>query len=216
MYFSCNVSYSSLPVFLPTILNQMGFSSINAQGLSAPPYFVSTIVTVASCWIADRTQQRGLMIAFLSCVAGIGYILLATCTAVAPRYFGTFLAASGVFPTIANVLPWVVNNQGSDSRRGMGIVLLNVVGQCGPLLGTRVFPTHQKPRYVEGQSICAGFMFFNAILALGLRGLLVWENKRLDRKYGTADEREVQARDGAQVDTNVGEENYGSAFRYIL
>ena len=100
----------------------MGFSSINAQGLTAPPYLVSTIVTVLTCWIADRTQQRGLMIAFLSCVGGIGYILLATCTAVAPRYFGTFLCAAGVFPAIGNILPWVVNNQGSDSRRGMGCV----------------------------------------------------------------------------------------------
>jgi len=27
VYFSCNVSYSSLPVFLPTILTEMGFSS---------------------------------------------------------------------------------------------------------------------------------------------------------------------------------------------
>ncbi|KAI1609910.1 retrograde regulation protein 2 [Exophiala viscosa] len=216
MYFSCNVSYSSLPVFLPTILNQMGFSSINAQGLSAPPYFVSTIVTVLSCWIADRTQQRGLMITFLSCVAGIGYILLATCTAVAPRYFGTFLAAGGVFPAIANILPWVVNNQGSDSRRGMGIILLNLVGQCGPLLGTRIFPTSQAPRYVEGQSICAAFMFFNGFLALSLRTLLVWENKKLDRKYGAAGkEMAARARDG-EVDTNAGEENYGSAFRYIL
>lgn len=120
MYFSCNVSYSSLPVFLPTILNEMGFSSINAQGLSAPPYFVSTIVTIGTCYIADRTRQRGLMIAFLSVVGGIGYILLATCKPVAPRYFGTFLCASGVFPAIANILPWVVNNQGSDTRRGMG------------------------------------------------------------------------------------------------
>ncbi|KIX98327.1 uncharacterized protein Z520_05628 [Fonsecaea multimorphosa CBS 102226] len=216
MYFSCNVSYSSLPVFLPTILNQMGFSSINAQGLSAPPYFVSTIVTVLTCWIADRTQQRGLMIAFLSCVAGIGYILLATCTAVAPRYFGTFLCASGVFPAIANILPWVVNNQGSDSRRGMGIVLLNLVGQCGPLLGTRIFPKSQEPRYVEGQSICAAFMFFNALLALSLRTLLVWENKRLDKKYGSQGGPETQMATGGKADANVGEENYGSTFRYIL
>lgn len=119
MYFSCNVSYSSLPVFLPTILNEMGFSSVKAQGLSAPAYLVSTVVTVSSCWFADRIQQRGLVIISLSCLAGVGYILLATCTAVAPRYFGTFLAAC-VFPVIANILPWVVNNQGSDSRRGMG------------------------------------------------------------------------------------------------
>ncbi|TQS31959.1 hypothetical protein Golomagni_07744, partial [Golovinomyces magnicellulatus] len=41
MYFSCNVSFASLPVFLPTILNDMGFSGLEAQGLSAPPYFLS-------------------------------------------------------------------------------------------------------------------------------------------------------------------------------
>ncbi|KAK5452964.1 hypothetical protein LTS15_007113 [Exophiala xenobiotica] len=216
MYFSCNVSYSSLPVFLPTILNQMGFSSINAQGLSAPPYFVSTIVTIISCYIADRTKQRGLMIAFLSVVGGIGYILLATCKPVAPRYFGTFLCASGVFPAIANILPWVVNNQGSDSRRGMGIILLNLVGQCGPLLGTRIFPKSQAPRYVEGQSICAAFMFFNALLALGLRTLLVWENKKLDKTYGKVDEQQAAHAPNGQAEPNAGQENYGSGFRYIL
>jgi retrograde regulation protein 2 len=91
--------------------------------------------------------------------------------------------------------------------------LLNLVGQCGPLLGTRIFPTSQGPRYVEGQSICAAFMFFNAFLALGLRTLLVWENKRLDRKYGVATENPVEA---DQTDPDAGEENYGSAFRYIL
>lgn len=140
MYFSCNVSYSSLPVFLPTILKQMGFSAVNAQGLSAPPYFVSFLVTCLTAWIADRTQQRGLMVAFLSIVGGIGYILLATCHSVGPKYFGVFLAASGVFPAIANILPWVTNNQGSTTRRGAGIMLLNLVGQCGPLLGKSLRP----------------------------------------------------------------------------
>lgn len=134
MYFSCNVSYSSLPVFLPTILKQMGFSAVNAQGLSAPPYFVSFLITCLTAWIADRTQQRGLMIAFLSIVGGIGYILLATCHSVGHKYFGVVLAASGVFPAIANILPWVTNNQGSTTRRGAGIMLLNLVGQCGPCL----------------------------------------------------------------------------------
>ena len=122
MYFSCNVSYSSLPVFLPTILKEMGFSAVNAQGLSAPPFFVSFLVTCLSTWIADRTQQRGLMIIFLSLVAGIGYIILATAHSTGAKYFAVFLAASGVFPAIGNILPWVTNNQGSSTRRGAGIV----------------------------------------------------------------------------------------------
>lgn len=109
MYFSCNVSFSSLPVFLPTILKDMGFTAINAQGLTAPPYFVSFLVTILTAWIADRLQQRGLVIICMSVVGAIGYVLLATCTSIGVRYFGVFLAASGVFPCIANILPWVLS-----------------------------------------------------------------------------------------------------------
>lgn len=109
MYFSCNVSFSSLPVFLPTILKDMGFTSINAQGLTAPPYFLSFLIVIGTTWVADRFQQRGFMIAFLATVGAVGYVLLATCTAVGVRYLGVFLAAAGVFPAIGNILPWVLS-----------------------------------------------------------------------------------------------------------
>lgn len=229
MYFSCNVSYASLPVFVPTILNQMGFGGVQAQGLSAPPFFLSAVVTVLTTWVADRTRQRGLMIAGLSVVAGAGYVMLATCKGVAARYAGVFLAAAGVFPAIGNILPWVMNNQGSDSRRGAGMVMLNAVGQCGPLLGTNMFPAREQPYYVKGQSVCAAFMFFTALLALALRALLARENRRLDRRYGTLDEqqRARAVRAGASSSLSKSEEeeattegaameNYGPGFRYIL
>ncbi|RAH49020.1 putative MFS transporter [Aspergillus brunneoviolaceus CBS 621.78] len=212
MYFSCNVSFSSLPVFLPTILEDMGFTSINAQGLTAPPFFASFLVTIATTWVADRIQQRGLVIACASLVGAVGYVLLAACNSVGVRYLGVFLAAIGVFPSIANILPWALNNQGSDSRRGMGIVILNVIGQCGPFLGTNVFPSSDSPRYTRGLSICAAFMFFNTILALSLRVLLAWENRRLDQRYGAVAEWTA----GAKDNTAVGEENYGAGFRYVF
>jgi dipeptide/tripeptide permease len=109
MYFSCNVSFASLPVFLPTILKDMGFTAINAQGLTAPPYFLSFLVTIFTTWVADRLQQRGLTIILLSFIGAIGYVLLAACTSVGVRYFGVFLAAGGIFPSIANILPWVLS-----------------------------------------------------------------------------------------------------------
>ncbi|KAJ5504440.1 Major facilitator superfamily domain general substrate transporter [Penicillium fimorum] len=211
MYFSCNVSFSSLPVFLPTILKEMGFTAINAQGLTAPPFFASFLATIVTTWVADRIQQRGLMIAALSMVGGVGYILCATCTSVGVRYLGVFLAACGVFPSIANILPWVLNNQGSDTRRGGGIVLLNLIGQCGPFLGTNVFPDDQAPRYIKGMVICAAFMFFTTLLALGLRVLLVWENRRLDKKYGPRIEDSTKS-----VDTPIAEDNYGANYRFVL
>ncbi|KAI2633242.1 putative MFS transporter [Hypomontagnella submonticulosa] len=211
MYFSCNVSFSSLPVFLPAILQNMGFTAINAQGLSAPPYFLSFMVCILTTWIADRTRQRGFMIIGLSLLAGVGYILLVTCKSVAVRYFGVFLAAAGVFPAISNILPWTVNNQGSDSKRGAGIALLNIIGQCGPLLGTRVFPASDGPYYVKGMGVCAGFMFFNALLALTLRTYLAWENKKFERN----DEAMRQAGTDPKAG-EVGLENEGYGFRNFL
>ncbi|KAK4978353.1 hypothetical protein LTR66_010631 [Elasticomyces elasticus] len=212
MYFSCNVSFSSLPVFLPTILNEMGFTAIHAQGLR-------------TTWVADRIEQRGLTIITMSVVGAIGYIVLATTTAVGPRYFATFLAAAGVFPCIANILPWVMNNQGTDTRRGTGMVLLNLTGQCGPLLGTRIYPSTEGPRYVKGHAICAGFFFFTTLLAAGLRTLLAWENKKLDRRYGSLEERRTTATGddavgeidgGKEAEASVGVENCGPLYRYVL
>ncbi|TKX21942.1 MFS transporter-like protein 105 [Elsinoe australis] len=230
MHFSCNTAYGSLPVFLPTFLEEsLGFSSINAQGLTAPPYFFSFIITILTPWIADRLQQRGIMIAILSCVGGVGYILLATVENVWVRYFAVFLAAGGVFPAISNVLPWVTNNQGSDTGRGIAVVVLNVVGQCGPVLGTRVYPTTDQPNYVRGHAVCAGFMFFNALIALTLRTWLWWQNRKLDREFGTLEEQrsrihlsggekgvtEEEGEKGAQNEF-VAAENYGPMYRYVL
>ncbi|KAI0467488.1 major facilitator superfamily domain-containing protein [Xylaria cf. heliscus] len=211
MYFSCNVSYSSLPVFLPVILQNMGFTAVNAQGLSAPPYFLAFIVCVTTTWIADRTQQRGAMLVGLSLVGGVGYILLATCKSVGVRYFAVFLAAAGVFSCIANILPWTINNQGSDSKRGAGIALLNIIGQAGPLLGTRVFPEREKPYFFKGMWICAAFMVFNALLALTLRFYLAWENRMFEKR-----DAESRQNGNAIKPSSIEFENEGYGFRNVL
>lgn len=113
------------------------------------------------------------------------------------------------------------DNQGSDTRRGAGFVILNLFGQCGPLLGTRVYPTTGAPFYIEGQACCAAFMFLTTLLALGLRTLLVWENKKLDRQYGTLEEQKsragiADAQGNVASEATAGGENYGPLYRYVL
>jgi dipeptide/tripeptide permease len=198
----------------------VGFTAVNAQGLTAPPFFLSFLLTIATTWIADRTQQRGIVIMILSAMGGVGYLMLAVAKSVGARYTGVFLAAAGIFPSIANILPWVLNNQGTDTRRGAGIVILNLIGQCGPLLGTRLYPTNEGPFYVKGQSVCAAFMFFTTLLAFGLRCLLWWENKKLDKQYGTLAEQKAQAETSGRAEdakgAGAGVENYGASYRYVL
>jgi hypothetical protein len=213
MYFSCNVSFSSLPVFTPTILTGMGYTSITAQGLTAPPYFLSFLLCLLTTWAADKTRQRGLMIIALSLMGATGYVILATVHSTGVRYFAIYLAAAGIFPAIANILPWVLNNQGTDTKRGTGIALVQMVGQCGPLLGTRSYPVNEGPFYVRGMSICAAFMFFNAILALILRTLLQYQNKKFEEHESSVREAATNGEKKAEFPAQ-NEESFG--YRYIL
>lgn len=75
----------------------MGFSAIHAQGLSA-------LVVIASTFIPDRTGQRGVTIFILSLIVAVGYIVLAATRSTAVRYFGVYLATSGIFPAVINIL----------------------------------------------------------------------------------------------------------------
>lgn len=99
-------------------------------------------------------------------------------------------------------------------------MILNLVGQCGPLLGTNVYTSKTAPYYVEGHSICAAFLFFTTLLALALRTLLVLENKKLDRKFGTLKEQRARTAsaedDGKPGAEPSGVENYGAMYRYVL
>jgi hypothetical protein len=89
--------------------SKVGFTAVNAQGLTAPPFFLSFLLTIATTWVADKTQQRGIMIMCLTIIGGVGYIMLAVAKSVGARYAGVFLAAAGIFPAIANILPWVLS-----------------------------------------------------------------------------------------------------------
>lgn len=97
------------------------------------------------------------------------------------RYAGVYFASAGFFSAITLIITWTINNQDSSSKRGTGVVMLNVIGQLGPLLGTRLYPDSDRPYYVKGMSICAGFMFFVFVLSWALRTVLIRENRRIEQ-----------------------------------
>jgi hypothetical protein len=65
-------------------------------------------------------------------------------------------------------------------------------------------------------------MFFTTLLVIGLRTLLWYKNKQLDKQYGTLDEQKARlamaqkdSKDGAEGQ-QIAVENYGPLFRYVL
>ena len=182
MFFCCNVAFSSLPVFLPTIIEEMGYSAIASQALSAPPYLLAFFVVLLTAWLSDRLHTRSSFVIFHAVLAASGYAMMAIAGSMHARplvrYIGVYPAATGFFSAITIIITWTINNQESDSGKGTGLAMLNYIGQLGPLLGVHLYPDRDQPYYIKGMAVCAGFMGFVALLAGVLRWILTAKNKK--------------------------------------
>ncbi|KAK6515288.1 hypothetical protein TWF506_007633 [Arthrobotrys conoides] len=213
MFFSCNVAFSSLPVFLPTIINEMGNTALASQALSAPPYVVAFITVILVSYFSDRLHSRSIFVINCALAGAFGYGVLAFAPQLGLsdwkwRYAAVYFAASGIFSAIAIIIPWTIGNSESAEGRGTGVAILNLVGQCGPLLGTRLYPARDGPYYTMGMTICGGFMLAVAGLAFWLRVMLAKENRKRDEDYLR------RARGQAEAGTYVPGE--GKGFRFML
>lgn len=196
MFFSCNVAFSSLPVFLPTIIEEMGYSALTSQALSAPPYLVAFVVVLLTAYFSDRFRNRSAFVCFHALLGACGYLIIAIAglrrAGAAWRYAGIYLAASGFFSAITIIITWTINNQDSDWKKGTGIAMLNIIGQMGPLLGTRLYPDSDQPYYVRGMAVCAGFMILVFILSLGLRLILAASNRKSAVAYSRVEDEDCE------------------------
>lgn len=210
IYFMMNVGFSSVPLYVPTILQGMGFTSIHAQGLSAPPYLVASVIVFTIGKLSDKYKRRGIFLAFCSGTSALGYLILVLVQSVAVKYFALFLVIGGLYPCIALVLSWVANNNGTDSKRGAGFILMNFIGQCGPLLGTQIYPASQGPTYKKGFLIAFSACTIASFMSIVQIFYLSYLNRKLDEQYGPVPE-------SHSTEEEIGEEtDLNEHFRYIL
>ncbi|MCJ1252106.1 hypothetical protein MMC30_009344 [Trapelia coarctata] len=189
-FFSANVAYASLPIHLPTIVNEMGYTALMSQALSAPPYLIAFVFVLATAYLSDRYRSRSVFVCISALMGASGYLIIAIAgkreMSAGWRYAGVYPAAAGFFSAVTLLITWTLNNQESDSKKGTGLATLNIIGQFGPLLGTRLYPDSDKPYYVRGMSVCAGFMLLVFLLSLILRVILIRENSKSTATYSLA------------------------------
>lgn len=201
MFLLTNIAYSSLPVFLPSILTQMGHTRVASQALSVPPYLISFIAVLAVAKVSDALQSRAYLIAACALSSALGYAFLALSHRLSDmagmngngaaalnmaRYLAVYPAAAGFFCVVVLAIAWNINNCRGRNHKGAGFALMQVIGQMGPLIGTRLYPDEDGPWFTGGMGICAAAMLGVAGLALGLRAYLVRANRRADNRSGVS------------------------------
>ncbi|KAL4807703.1 major facilitator superfamily domain-containing protein [Aspergillus unguis] len=222
MFFCCNVAFSSMPVFLPTIIQDMGYSSTSSQALSAPPYLFAFITVLLTSYMSDKTRTRSPYLIAHSLISCLSYLTIAVTGLfhsylpenfhILIRYLAVYPATAGFFSAITLIITWSMDNRVDKEGKGASVAILNVVGQCGPLLGTRLYPAESGPWYISGMSVCAGFMSLVTVLAILLRVLFQRENMRIGDGFGPGREREREVLMGDDALSGSEEKE----FTYIL
>ncbi|KAF2198905.1 MFS general substrate transporter [Delitschia confertaspora ATCC 74209] len=180
-FFVINITVQGVSLFMPTILNDLGWTATQAQLHTVPPYVCACAVAVFVAFLSDKTRQRGLYLALFTFPTIAGFCILRWVMQPNVRYFGVFLITIGAFPGGPGFLSWGVNNSAGPAVRAVSSALIVTIGTAGGVLATWTYVIRESPRYPTGHTIniCGQI----AALLLATAGIVYcrWENQQRDR-----------------------------------
>jgi MFS family permease len=215
IFMASSVPTYALKFTLPQIMVNMGFSSTNAQLLSAPPYVAGAISAVVIAKFADKFCWRlpfivGPLLS-LMCAYSVLFSFSAKISQhVALCYTFVHVATISVYPVVPGTNTWTVNNLAGPDKRGMGIAFMIALGNCGGIIGSFIFLGDERPRYQTGWGTCLGFIIGGILSASTLETVYKIKNKRRD----AVPESEIRTKYTEQELVRMGDRS--PLFRYTL
>ena len=149
--------------------------------LTVPPYACATILTVTTAVLSERYRLRAPFIMAASSLAIVGYIILLSAPSPGVSYFGTILAASGIYPATAIVLSWPANNVSGQTKRATSNAMQISIGNLGAVLGTQLYRSNDGPRFFLGHGFALGYLVANVCVVAILWMVLKRENTKRDK-----------------------------------
>jgi len=186
LYMGSDGPLYAFSLFLPTIINQLGFTATPANLLTVPVYVVACIATCAVGLVADRKGNRGYLNLACFVVGAAGYIILIASRSAALSYFGVYLAAVGIYPNIPNTIAWVSNNVEGSYKRSVTLAMVISFGNLNGAVSSNVYRAPDKPWYRLGHGIVLAYIGIGMICSFCMMFFLRKENTR--RNLGERDE----------------------------
>ncbi|GAB7362469.1 hypothetical protein MBLNU230_g2791t1 [Neophaeotheca triangularis] len=177
----CLQAVASLTNFLPTLVNNFGYNTINSLLLTAPPYLFTTLVCILNTWYSDRTSKRSPHITFPVLGAIVGIVITVATTNTAARYFALFLMLGGTYGAFQISNAWMSNiSARPQKKRAIALAMNNAIGNSAQVWTPYLYPESHGPRYTMAWSVnlalCVIIVVSTTFLSLALRRA----NKKLE------------------------------------
>lgn len=176
--------------FAPTIVKTLGYSRVETQLHTVPPFAAAFALCIITAYFSDRARLRLPFIAFgiSLTITGLG-ILMNVHHDFSTQYAALCLAAMGAFTTGPIIICWYVMNLQGHRDRSIGTAWIISCGNCGGIVATFTFLAKDAPRYHTGYSICMGATCIGALATSVYAAMALWENKK--RSSGHEDKGEL-------------------------
>lgn len=178
MYFGVVTTGYATSFFTPTILKQLGWTSVRAQVMSIPIYVVATIIVLATAFASDRLRHRFAFNIAGYMIATIGYILLLSqrSVLVGARYFALYEITGGGFMTQPTLMGWLSNNMVGHYKQSIASAMQVGFGNCGGLVASNIFFDSEAPTYPTGFGVSLGMLWVCGVACVVFFAYLHWEN----------------------------------------
>ncbi|KAL3454640.1 major facilitator superfamily domain-containing protein [Aspergillus insuetus] len=186
IYMGADGSLYAFSLFVPTIINELGYKDIHAQLLSVPPYAAAAVLTVAVGFMADRTRQRGMWNILVSFLGITGFAMLLGAKGAGARYAGTFLGAMGIYPAISNTISWTSNNVEGVYKRGVTLGFVIGWGNLNGIVSSNIYRGKDAPQFYPGHGTVLAYLVLFQLGGSILQYILL-RRENAKRKRGERD-----------------------------
>ncbi|GET02796.1 MFS general substrate transporter [Rhizophagus clarus] len=165
--FVASISVSSYQLFLPSIVNGMGFNYVISQLFSIPPFFCAGVSTIIVAIISDRKRVRGPIMILTSIIGILGYILLIIPSLSVPaKYVGACIVGTGLVPAVTTAVAWIANNIAGHAKRGITAGMVLMSANIGGIIASQIYRQKDYPNYTFGNSIALGCLVIATCIAV--------------------------------------------------
>lgn len=177
----CVQAVASLTNFLPTLVENFGYSTIHTLLLTAPPYLFTAIFCLLNTWYSDKTSKRSPHMIYPSMVAVAGIIITMATTNTGARYFALFLMLPGTYGCFQISNAWMANiGARPRKKRAISLAMNNSVGNLALVWTPYLYPASDGPRYMTAWSVNLALTVVTIVSSGVLAFLLGKKNKKIE------------------------------------
>jgi hypothetical protein len=142
MYWGIICPLTGISLFLPSIINDLGYAAETAQLLTVPIYLTAAGLSIAVCFFSDKAAKKGRSrspyIFWPMAAILVGFVMALVASALGGLtsvvYAGVFIAACGVYSAFPGNIAWISNNLAGSYKRAAGMAFQIGIGNLGELV----------------------------------------------------------------------------------